>query len=132
MHFAPWMRRVFTVVLEAKLPFEAVVDGGLDERCVEGNLAQIPLPRTTGIIWLNGDGLHWEDNHVGLCTSVACGPLGLRRIRTVSHDRLDHPGHRIHGRCRVVCRGSATSVAWLGSLNLGRLGRLARLGRLGS
>jgi len=53
---------------------------------------------------------------VELCTSLACGPLGLRRIWTVSHDYLDYSDHRLRGRCLVARRESATSVASLGAL----------------
>jgi hypothetical protein len=42
------------------------------------------------------------------CASVVGGSLGLRWIRTNSHDHLDHPGRSLHGRRHVARRDGAT------------------------
>ena len=71
-------------------------------------------PAHKRMIGSNGVGLHGRTGHVGPCTSVACGPLGLWRIWTVSRDRLDHPGHRLPGRYHLARRRRATSDPSLG------------------
>ena len=40
--------------------------------------------------------------------TVDGGQLGLRRIWTISHDRLDHSRDCHRGRCRVASREGAT------------------------
>jgi hypothetical protein len=53
-------------------------------------------------------------DHVGLCTSVVGGSLGLR-ADTDPHDHLDHPGHSLRGRRHVARRDGATEKIILDS-----------------